>query len=347
MMRSGFLRLRRLLAVAATLVSLAGGMSSAYADGVAPAAASPLEREQAQSLFLRGKERFDQKAFREALEAFRASLGVVNSPNTRLYVGRCLHETGDPLGAYVEFGRAAIEAREAAATDGRYKLTADEAAAERDGVQSELGFVTVRLNGADAATQLRIAGHRVRAPLSRGAAGGAGDTNAEAWPVLPGTVEVVVERDGADISRRTIKVARGARETVQIDVPPPPSPKAPARAAGGDDRTFRTLSLIAGGVGLAGMATFTVAGLQAKSTFDDLDMRCNGTRCREDVSSDISHGTTMQTIANVGLVVGVVGIAAGVTLFVVGESKRSSSSSSRAALSVITTGNGIAVRGAL
>jgi len=343
-MRSCFVCLRRLTAITFTLASLAAVAVPAYADGAAPATASPLEREQAQTLFLRGKERFDQKSFREALESFRASLAAVNSPNTRLYVARCLRESGDPVGAYVEFGRVATEAREAAATDGRYKLTAEEASSERDAVQPELGFVAIQLNGADESTHLRVAGQPVRSPLSRATQGAA----PEPFPVLPGNVEIVVERDGAAVAHRSVKVARGARESVQIDVPPPPpAPLAPLSPEPHDNRqTLRTISYVAGGVGVAGLATFAIAGLMAKSTYDDLDSRCGGTHCTQDVKNDISHGTTTQTIANVGLVVGAVGLATGITLFtlsVVGQGKKDS----QTALTVTTTGNGIALRGAL
>ncbi|WP_394838473.1 tetratricopeptide repeat protein [Pendulispora rubella] len=333
-MRSCFRCLRRLTAAMLTMIALTAGAATAHADGVPPAAASPLEREQAQSLFLKGKERFDQKNYREALESFRASLAVVNSPNTRLYVGRCLQNSGDLLGAYIEFGRAATEAREASASDGRYKLTASEAAAERDGIQPELGFVTIQLNGADDSTLLRVAGQKVRGASS------------EAWPVLPGPVEIVVERQGAEVARRSVTVARGGRESVQIDVPPAPAspgggPTEPTRDSG---QTLRTLSFVAAGVGVAGFATFAIAGLSAKSTYDDLDSRCGGTRCREDVRDDISHGNTMQTVANIGLVVGAVGVATGITLFAIGQSKKNSSTST---LMVTTTGTGISIRGAL
>ncbi|WP_394849018.1 hypothetical protein LZC95_16395 [Pendulispora brunnea] len=316
-----------------TMIALTAGAATAHADGVPPAAASPLEREQAQSLFLKGKERFDQKNYREALDSFRASLAVVNSPNTRLYVGRCLQNSGDLLGAYIEFGRAATEAREASAADGRYKLTASEAAAERDGIQPELGFVTIQLNGADDATLLRVAGQKVRG------------TSSEAWPVLPGPVEIVVERQGIEVARRSVTVARGGRESVQIDVPPAPAPGGPPKENAGDSgQTLRTLSFVAAGVGVAGFATFAIAGLSAKSTYDDLDSRCGGTRCRDDVRDDISHGNTMQTVANIGLVVGAVGVATGITLFAIGQSKKNSSST---ALTVTTTGTGISIRGAL
>ena len=45
----------------------------ARADGVPPAAATPLQREQAQSRFLRGKELMDRGQYSEALVEFRAS----------------------------------------------------------------------------------------------------------------------------------------------------------------------------------------------------------------------------------------------------------------------------------
>lgn len=41
-----------------------------------------------------------------------ASLDIVASPNTRLYIGRCLRDMGRTVEAYVELGRAAVEAKE-------------------------------------------------------------------------------------------------------------------------------------------------------------------------------------------------------------------------------------------
>src|SRR5258708_34499925 len=95
------------IALAALAISFA---TTANADGVLPSAATPVQREQGQSRFARGKDLLARKKYDEALVEFRASREIVASPNTRLEIGRCLRETGNLIAPYAEFGRAPVEA---------------------------------------------------------------------------------------------------------------------------------------------------------------------------------------------------------------------------------------------
>jgi hypothetical protein len=72
---------------------------------------------------------------------------------------------------------------------------------------------------------------------------------------------------------------------------------------------------VAAGVGVAGLGLFTVAGIMANSTYSDLSESCGGP-CPPDRQGDVDAGKTEQTLANIGLIVGAVGLAAGATLFV-------------------------------
>jgi hypothetical protein len=81
-------------------------------------------------------------------------------------------------------------------------------------------------------------------------------------------------------------------------------------------------------VGVAGLATFAIFGLMSNSTFNDLKSACppsnGGCPASAGKSGEISSGQTQQTVANVGLVVGLVGIAAGATFFVLSMPPKSS-----------------------
>ena len=103
--------------------------------------------------------------------------------------------------------------------------------------------------------------------------------------------------------------------------PPPPPPEAPPPAPAMS--SLRLGAYIAAGVGVVGLATFTVGGVMARSTYDDLNGACHGGPCPPDKSGEISSGKTQQTIANVGLVVGIAGVATGATLFVLSLPKAS------------------------
>ena len=77
----------------------------------------------------------------------------------------------------------------------------------------------------------------------------------------------------------------------------------------------RSTSISAGGVGAAGLITFGIFGGMTLSTYGDLDDTCPDGNCPVGSQEDIDAGQTYQTVANVGLVIGLVGAAASATLF--------------------------------
>jgi hypothetical protein len=93
---------------------------------------------------------------------------------------------------------------------------------------------------------------------------------------------------------------------------------------------------------VAGLTVFTVAGLSAKSVHDDLEADCpNG--CDDGAHrDDASRGKTLQTTANVGLIVGVLGAAGGATLLFLG---RPASPEASASVSVAPGGGVLSYRG--
>ncbi|HEY8079647.1 MAG TPA: hypothetical protein VIF62_36200 [Labilithrix sp.] len=303
------LSLRRCLSIAA-LLACAASASPALA-AVSPAAATPVQREQAQGRFLRGKELFGQKKFDSALVEFQASLDIVTSPNARLYVGRCLRETNHLVAAYVELGRTAVEAKELSREDPRYERTAQAASDERAALAPKLGFLEIDVSHASDATTLKVGTDEVR----RGGW-------SEPIPVLPGSADVVLETPGHAPVTRTVTLAPGEKKQLAIDAAadaPEPASKPPEVTAdtstGTSKQTLRTLAYVAGGVGVVGFVTFAIFGLKSSSTFSDLEKACPNNRCPPGHDDDISSGKTQQTVANVGLVLGIVGAGAGVTLF--------------------------------
>jgi hypothetical protein len=286
----------------------------ARAVGVDPDAATPVQREQAQARFGRGRDLYAAKKFREALAEFQGSHDIVSSPNARLYVAHCHRELGELVLAYEEFGRAATEAKEHAVGDPRYVKTAEAAQRERDAIAPKLGFVTLTVANVTPESKLKIAGEEIqRAAWS------------EAAPVLPGTTEIVLETPDRPPARVSVTVAPGERKEVTIDAGPAPAPKAeetapappPPVEESHPSSGLRTAAYVAGGVGVVGFAAFTIFGLKAKSTFNGLQSECPNGHCATDRSSEVSSGKSQQTLANVGLAVGAVGVVAGVTLFLI------------------------------
>ena len=300
--------LRPAIVFAVALASLAP--ARAEAAGVDPGAATPVQREQAQARFARGRQLYDGARYADAADEFRASNDIVASPNARLYLARALREQGRNVEAYVEFGRTVVEAGEHSKDDMRYNKAGAAARTERDALAPKIGFLVVRVQNASPETTLRIAGSEIRRAAWE-----------EPAPVMPGANEVVVETPGHEAAHETVTLTAGERKEISLDagLPAAPAPAPPPPVATPAPRpNLRPYAYVAGGVGAAGLVTFAVAGLLSNSAYSDLSSSCPQNRCPADKAGSISSGRTEQTIANVGLVVGVLGIAAGVTLYVIG-----------------------------
>jgi len=338
-------RLHTLLSLALA-ASLSASSAPALAAGVAPAAATPVQREQAQSRFLRGKELYGAGRFDAALAEFTASLDIVASPNTRLYVGRCLREMGRLVPAYVELGRTEVEATELTRDDPRYKKAASAAAEERKQLAPKLGFVDISISRAAPTTTLKVGGDEVR----RGGW-------SQPVPVLPGTAEVVVETPGHAPISKTVRLTAGQKESLAIDAGADTpdvavvstndgaASSAPSMADESGRSDLRPYAYVAGGVGLAGLATFAVFGLLANGTNSDLEEACGSGPCPPGHEDEISSGRTQQTIANIGLVVGAIGATVAVTLFVISGPRSSAASTSDPAASTSIPSARVVARG--
>jgi len=311
----------RRLTVAVCMACLVGSVGRpAHADGALPGAATAVQREQAQSRFMRGKDLLTKKQYDQALVEFRASHDIVSSPNARLEIARCEREMGKLVAAYAELGRTSVEAKELIAQDNRYQRTYDSAQNERAELEPQLGFVTLTITGATDQTTVSIDGEEIRRAAWN-----------EPAPVAPKSSEIVVTTPGHTPVRKTVALAAGQKQALTIDAlsgdptdtAPPPPPPEPAPETSSSGIPLRTWAYVAGGVGAAGLVTFTVGALMAKSTYDDLNQACRGGPCPSDKSGEISSGKTQQTIANVGLAVGIIGVAAGATLFVLSMPKSS------------------------
>ncbi len=304
--------------IATALALTAGSASVAHAAGVEPAKATPVQREQAQSRFLKGRELYNAKKYDAALTEMNASLDIVASPNTRLYVGRCLRELGRTVAAYAELGRAAVEAKELLRDDTRYEKAAQAASDERAALAPKLGFLDVRITHATPETTLKVANDEVR----RGGW-------EEPVPVLPGSATIVVETPGHAAVQQQVDVAAGEHKSIAIDavpdVPADAVATAPPADASSDSATkLRPVMYVTAGLAVVGLATFVIAGAMANGTYSDLKNACGAGPCPPGHESDISKGKTQQTFANVGLVVFAVSGAATATLFFVTKPKAGS-----------------------
>jgi hypothetical protein len=332
--------------------------SVAQAAGVSPIDATAAQKRVATEHFTTGKHALESKDLETAVSELRASIEVVDSPNARLELARALRDSGNLGDAWAEYWRAAETATRLAPKEERYAKTAEAATNEREELATRLAFVEVTVLHAPADGTLKVGGRLVPSDEWGG-------------PVVvsPGATDVVLTSSaGAELARITVNATVGQTTPASLDAQPPAVAAAPAgreademsgadKAAADDhgqapaqpagstpaDRTkLRPFAYVAAGVGVAGLATFAVLGLLSNSTYSDLQSACpHG--CPPDRRSEIDRGILEQTLANVGLGVGLVGIAAGTTLFLL--SIRPDATSAGAAL-VVAPGY-LGVRGTL
>jgi hypothetical protein len=298
----------------------------AAAAGVTPAEATVIEKSQATEHFAAGKRALDASDHDRAVAEFRASIDIVDSPNTRLELARALRDSGKLAEAWTEYGVAVDLARRLTPSEARYRKTADVSSAERRDVEARLAFIVVTVTGAPPDAILTVGG-RVVPPAEW----------SDSLVVAPGEVDVALtNRAGADLAHLAVGATAGETVPVALDVaavvvrssaPLPvsddekPGP-APALAIAPNPHRpspLRPLAYVSMGVGVVGMATFAVFGVLSSSTYDDLKSSCpHG--CPADKRSEIDRGSLEQTLANVGLGVGIAGLAVGATMFLLSAS---------------------------
>lgn len=98
--------------------------------------------------------------------------------------------------------------------------------------------------------------------------------------------------------------------------PAAPIDTAPVASKGGGLGTPRTIALVAGGVGVAGVVVGSIFGLKSKSDHDEAEKYCDGNQCtdaRGVTAGDSAHSAG--NVSTIAMIVGGVGLAAGVTLW--------------------------------
>ena len=300
-----------LLAPVLTAAALPEG--AALAKPAPPSGApAPADVAKAVALFRKASDLFAAKKYAPALEEFRLSYALVPSPNSHLFIARCLGALGDSRGAWLEFDRTIDEATAGGA---KYAPTRDSAAQERDEIGSRLAIVTVLVQNPDPAMTVRVGGHDLPP-----------DRWGKPFPVEPGNADVTVQAPGKPAVRQPTSVAAGERREVAISTVPvaPVGPLVPVAPVAPPPRRaldpLRVGAFVAGGVGVVGFALFAAGGALSKGTYSNLNTLCNGQAgCpngnRATADQDISTGKSQQALANAGVALGVIGIATGAALF--------------------------------
>jgi hypothetical protein len=279
--------------------------------------------------FQDGRGYYERQSWSEALDAFRRSLDALPSPNTRMYVGRCLRELGRPAEAWNELDRAAAEAD--ASQDTRYARTAETARQESGALLDRVSFLVIEIAQPTLGVAVQVNGQAFPS-----------DRLGRLYAVPAGsfTVDATAEGHGPFHTSATLEANKQARVTVTlvtasaVATTPPPlhavtvlsagdrgalpiavvHPQPPARSP------WRTAGIATMGAGLALGVVGIFTGLRAAGLRGDLDARCPtgcGPNPPQDVLDSVDEGKRMMLFTNLAWGAGAALVAGGAVMFFV------------------------------
>ena len=234
----------------------------------------------AQLRYAQGVEHFQNESFDAAAEEFRASLSSYDSPNSRLMLGRTLHEMNRNAEAWLELCLAAEHATTIADSTPRYERTARDARALAAELEPSLSWLTLSVTPFADGVEVTVAGRRVGAAAL--------DT---AVPVDSGEVSIRVRAVGYEEYARTYSLESGERRSVSIELGPTPTAEELTREYDGElgevassprERSgARVAAGASGALALIAAVSFATTGAMAQRIHSDLSASCDRGDCEE------------------------------------------------------------------
>jgi hypothetical protein len=311
----------RTLAIALLLV--AGTTSLAptpMAFGQSPSAISDADKRKAIGHYKKGRQLFAAKRFEGALKQFDASLALMPSPNTELLRAHALRELRRHAEAMTAYENVMNEATERLGLgQTRYQAALDDASQWFGKLRPEVAELQVVVSNAPGEVTISFDDTPLEAAAVDAAAGA---YRAKTWHGPASGVVTVRWGDGEERTQQ-VELTVGRVETIEIDLapepeeaPPPPVDTPPAPEPEGSEFPMPPIATwITGGVGVVGFGLFAIFGSLSSSTASDLD-EC-APRCSDSLREDADSGQTQQVVANVSLVVGIAGVTAAGTIWLI------------------------------
>jgi len=293
-----------LVALGATL-ALA---QSARAEGASVVHATKAQKTKATDSYKDALAAIEAKKYEEAIKLLDKSYNTVASPNPLLLKARALVQLGRRVEAYHQLEAAITLAQELAKSDEKYAATADSAQKELTELKKAVALVSVKPAASVSLGPTQLA---------------ASDWN-RPQPFEPGKLKVTITQAGGATTTQELDLKAG--QVVELPTAPAtptasatsaPAPVAappPVVSSDSDSVNKRTLAYVSGGIGVAGLATFGVF-LYLNSASDDEHAGCALDLCPESNLDTAGAKGSYQTLAFVGLGIGVVGLATGTYLY--------------------------------
>jgi hypothetical protein len=299
-------------------------------------------RNAARSLAGQGKAAFDTADWDRARDLFHRAYTLVPAPTIALYEGRALAKLRRFVEAEEAYMRAARTELDAESPEPFRKAVHD---AEDDllALQLRMPKVTIVPSGPgarEAELSVTLDGHPLKSALL-----------GVQMPIDPGEHSLRALVPGAAPVQVTFSVVEKQQQKVDLPVPRagqvaktpkvveagPAAPRvieavpsAPKAVAPPEQRPAPwqlPAALVAGGVGVAGLATGVMTGLMAGSRYSNAERECPEHACIEGSAGweTVQSFRTLRTVSTVGYIVGGLGLAGGATLFLLAPKKAPSS----------------------
>ena len=248
----------------------------------------------------------------DACPRFADSNKLDPSSGTLLNLGACYEKLGRTASAWAAYQEAASLAQSSGRQD--HLQAAQRRAA---GLAPTLSRIVVNVTEPAAGIEVRrdgVAVVRSEWGLAVPVDSGMHTYEASAPGYKPWKASVEVAGEGA---KATVVVPALEKEPL---VAPPDEP--PVTASTSSWRPLRTVALVSGGVGIAGLVVGTIFGLKAKSTYDASLANCRAAPADKNLCtpagvSQRNDALFQGNVATVGFVVGAIAVAAGVVLWIV------------------------------
>jgi hypothetical protein len=330
-----FLAVRRLLP-AALLLAFLSHSSTAIAQ-------SDEQRAAARSLATEGATAFSQGRFQEAVDLFSRAETLVHAPPHLLFLARAHERLGQLVKAREAYLKIVKESLPSTAPKA-FRDAQTAAGAEVQGLEPRIASLTVRIENGQGVADLVVTVDGTALPSV---------LVGLAQPIDPGTHRIEAGATGLRAQPESVTLAEGEKKVLVMKLAPAPGALAPGATApaaapadtaapppaapvsgspttdAGTKETsgsgLRIGSYVALGVGALGLIGGTVFTLQSAGKRKDADKKheeCGGNSgCfeSEDLSRQVDEldrdADTMKTFGIVGFAVGGVGVAAGVTMF--------------------------------
>ncbi len=306
-------RARKTAAAALTLLALMIPLRA----GAEP---SPQEKETARALMDQGDERFEEKNYAAALQAYAGAHAIMRVPTTALEVAKAQ----EALGNLVEARDALLEAvRYPKSPSEPAAYTAARVEAERHAtlLGERIPSIVVKVDGLPRGQDLHVSVDGVALPPA-----------AALLPIRvnPGRHRLVASSDVTHDASKDVELSEHQNITVALSLKARPASETTVAATSPESSgsTLRTVGMIGAGVGFAGLVVGTMFGLQASSKQDAAD--CPNNVCRDDAAaSTLRAANDAATISTVAFIAGGVLTAGGATLWLLGSSRSSKTATVR------------------